>query len=171
MSFFFDTIQIPFWFIVFIFASAAPLWIKWSKLFHKKFIATGILDALFRRAKSTAETKIDVLKKATDHWNENNDSFELAKTEVKKSKAVKTPADKLKKKNIKLVLTVLAEAGEVGILPRSIADKIELDPNETGNALKYLTEKEYAEVINSTSGTKYYLTELGRKYCLNKKYI
>lgn len=171
MSFFFDSIGIPFWFIVFILASAAPLWIKWSKAFHRKFIVTGLLDALFRRAKSKAEMKIDVLKKATDHWNDNNDSFEVSKTEVKKRKAVKTPADKLKKQNIKLVLTVLAEAGEVGILPKSIADKTEIDTNETNHALKYLVEKEYAEVINSTNATKYYLTDLGRKYCLNKKYI
>lgn len=171
MSFFFDTIQIPFWFIVFILASAAPLWIKWSKAFHKRFIVSGLLDAIFRRAKSKAEMKIDVLKKATDHWNENNDSFESAENESKKIKSVKTPADKLKKQNIKLVLTVLAEAGEVGVLPKSIADKTEIDINETNHALKYLVEKKYAEVINSTNATKYYLTDFGRNYCLNKKYI
>lgn len=171
MSFFFDIIDIPFWFIVFILASAAPLWIKWSKAFHKKFIMTGLLDALFRRAKSKAEKKIDILKKATDHWNDNDDSFAVSKTEVKKRKVVKTPADKLKKQNIKLVLTVLAEAGEVGILPKSISDKTKIDTNETNHALRYLVEKQYAEVINSTNTTKYYLTDLGRKYCLNKKYI
>ena len=63
MSFFFETIAIPFWFIVFIFGSASPLWIKW----YKKFIVTGVLFKKFKREKSVAEMKVDILKKATAH--------------------------------------------------------------------------------------------------------
>ena len=171
MSFFFETIEIPFWFIVFVFSSAAPLWIKWSKKFHKKFIVTGLLNKTFRRAKSTAEMKIDVLKKATDHWNENSELSGFTKSGVKKTNSIKTSADKLKKQNIKSVLKVLAESGEVGILPKSISDKTDINTIETTSSLTYLVEKKYVEVINSTNGTKYYLTDLGRRYCLNKRYI
>ncbi len=171
MFFFFETIEVPFWFIVFIFSSAAPLWIKWYKKFYMKFIVTGLLKKIFHRAKSTAEMKIDVLKKATDHWNENSKFSPVTENKIKKRKPVKTSIDKLKKQNIKTVLKVLAESGETGILPKSISDKIDINIIETTNALTYLIEKKYAEVINSTNGTKYYLTDLGRRYCLNKKYI
>jgi len=171
MSFFFETTEIPFWFIVFIFSSASPLWIKWYKKFHKKFIVTGLLKKIFRRAKSTAEMKIDVLKKATDHWNENSEFSSFTESKIEKRKAVKTPIDKLKKQNIQTVLKVLAESGETGVLPKSISDKTDINTIETTNALTYLIEKKYAEVINSTNGTKYYLTDLGRRYCLNKRYI
>lgn len=171
MSFFFETVEIPFWFIVFVFSSAAPLWIKWSKRFHKKFIVTGLLKKIFRRAKSTAEMKIDVLKKATDHWNENSEFSSFTESKIEKRKPVKTSIDKLKKQNIQTVLKVLAESGETGVLPKSISDKTDINTIETTNALTYLIEKKYAEVINSTNGTKYYLTDFGRRYCLNKRYI
>jgi len=84
---------------------------------------------------------------------------------------VKKSVDSGKKKNIQAVLTVLAEAGEKGILPKSIVDKTDINTLETNSALTYLTEKEYVEEINSTNGTKYYLTKLGEQYCVNKKYI
>ena len=171
MSFFFATIEIPFWFIVFIFASAAPLWIKLYKKFHKKFIVTGLLNKIFRHAKSKAEIKIDVLKKATDHWNENNEFPAFTESKVEKRTTVKKPIDKVKKKNIKEVLKVLVEAGEIGVLSKSVSDKTNIKNLETANALTYLTGKKYAEVINSTNETKYYLTDLGRRYCINKKYI
>lgn len=169
MSFFFETIDIPFWFIVFVFFSAAPLWVKWFKKFHKKFIVTGVLNKIFRRAKSTAEMKIDVLKKATDHWNKNSELSDFTESRFEKRNSVKTPIDKLKKQNIKAVLKALAEGGEIGVLPKSISDKTDINTIETTNALTYLIEKKYAEVINSTNGSKYYLTDLGRRYCLNKK--
>lgn len=171
MSFFFEIIDIPFWFIVFIFSSAAPLWIKWSKKFHNKFIVTGLLKKIFRRAKSTAEMKIDVLKKATDHWNENSELSGFTDSVVTKRKAPKKSIDPVKKQNIQTVLKMLAESGETGILPKSISDKVNIDTLGTTNALTYLTDKKYAEFINSTNGTKYYLTDLGRRYCINKRYI
>ena len=171
MSFFFDTIEIPFWFIVFIFASVAPLWIKWYKKFHNKFIVTGLLNKTFRRARSTAELKIDVLKKATDHWNDNSELTRNYEGKVKKRKPEKKTMDLNKKQNIQVVLKALADAGETGVLPKSISDKMSIDSLETSNALTYLVEKEYAEIINASSGSKYYLTDLGRQYCLNKKLV
>ena len=153
MSFFFDTIEIPFWFIVFIFSSAAPLWIRWYRKFHKKFIVTGLLNKIFHRAKSTAEMKIDILKKATDNWDENSELSSFTESKVEKRKTAKKPIDKLKKKNIILVLKILAEGGETGVLAKSVSDKTEINTLETTNALNYLLEKKYAEVINSTNET------------------
>ena len=169
MSFFFQTISIPFWFIVFIFASAIPLWIKWYKKFHKKFIVTGILQRKFRRAKTATEMKVDIFKKATDHWNENSELSGFTESKEVKRKTFKKQIDPEKKKNILTVLKMLAASGEVGILAKSLSDKANINNIETTNALSYLIEKKYAEAINATTGTKYYLTDLGRRYCINKK--
>ncbi len=171
MSFFFETISVPFWLIIFIFFSAIPLWVKWYKKFHIKFIVSGILQRFIQRKKTTDELKEEVLKKATNHWNSNGELSGLTDNVVKKRKAAKKDIDPQKKQNIRTVLKVLAEAGETGVLPKSISDKTNVSSLDTSNALTYLTEKQYAEEINSTSGTKYYLTDLGRRYCINKKYI
>ncbi len=177
MSFLFETIALPFWFIVFFIGSAMPLWIKWYKIFYKKYIVTGILQKKFQRSTTSVEDmKKDVLKKATEHWDDNGDASDflggsVKSGTVKKRKVVKKSVDSSKKKNIRAVLTVLAEAGETGILPKSIVDKTDINTLETNSALTYLTEKEYVEEINSTNGTKYYLTKLGEQYCANKKYI
>ncbi len=177
MSFLFETIALPFWFIVFFIGSAMPLWIKWYKFFYKKYIVTGILQKKFQSATTSAEDmKKDVLKKATEHWDESGEASDFLggsfeSKPAKKRKVVKKSVDSSKKKNIRAVLTVLAEAGETGILPKSISDKTDINTLETNSALTYLTEKEYVEEINSTNGTKYYLTKLGKQYCLNKKYI
>lgn len=66
---------------------------------------------------------------------------------------------------------MLAEAGETGILPKSISDKANIPSLDVTNALIYITEKNFAEELNSTNGTKYYLTDLGRRYCLNKQLL
>lgn len=171
MSFFFDTISIPFWFIFFILASASPLWLKWSVKFHKKYIVTGLLKKVFRRTKTVAEMKLDILKKATDHWDANSHMSGFPDSAAVKHKAEKKKVDPVKKQNISLVLKVLAEAGEAGVLPKSISDKTNIGIVETNSALTYLIEKKYVEMVNATRGKKYYLTKLGQKYCINKKYI
>lgn len=157
MSFFFETIALPFWFIIFILGSASPLLFKW----YKKF----------KRVRSDAEMKADIFKKATDNRNGNSGFSGFSKNKSKKRKGIKKSVDSVKKHNIKSVLKVLAEGGEKGILPQSISDKTDISSIETKNALMYLREKKYAEEINSTNGVKYYLTKLGRKYCISKKYI
>jgi len=158
---------IPFWFIVFIFGSASPLWIKW----YKKFIVTGVLFKKFKREKSVAEMKVDILKKATDNWNENSELSGVSGNNVQKKPHVKKSIDQVKKHNIKSVFKVLAEHGEAGVLPRSISDITGVNSIDTKSALTYLIDKKYVEEINSTNGVKYYLTGLGHKYCINKKYI
>ncbi|MDH5395089.1 MAG: hypothetical protein OEW97_02350 [Gammaproteobacteria bacterium] len=171
MSFLFETVALPFWVLVFIFGSAGPLWFKWYKKFHVRFIKSGLLLKKFRRAKSTAEMKVDILKKATEHWNTHSDLSSFSASKNKKRNAPKKKIDPEKKQNVQIILKELAAAGEVGILPKSISDKTGIKTLETTAALNYLTEKKYAEVINSSKGSTYYLTKLGRDYCINKKYL
>lgn len=172
MAFFFETITTPFWLIIFIVASATPLWIKWISGFHKKFIVTGILQKKFLRVKKSAdEIKMDVLKKANDHLDTHGDTSGSSNGKTKRKKSVNKDVDIAKKKNIRAVLAVLADSGEAGVLPKSISDRTKISSIDTTGALTYLIEKKYVEEINSTNGTKYYLTDLGRRYCINKGYI
>ena len=171
MSFFFQTITIPAWFIAFVLASAIPMWFRWYKKFHNKFIVTGKLQKKFRRKKSDAELKDDILKKATENYHDISELSELSENKNKKTKGPKKRIDPQKRENIKMVLKMVAVHAETGVLAKSVADKCNISPLEVSNALNYLTEKEYTELINGNSGAKYYLTDLGRRYCINKKYI
>ena len=171
MSFFFETIAIPFWFIAFILGCAVPLWLKWYKKFHKKFKISGNLKKKFQRKKSAEDLKEDVLKKATEHLKSNGNSSGTSNHSSKKRKAPKKESDQIKKQNIRDILKIVANSGETGVLPKSISDIAGINTLDTANALTYLIEKDYVEMINSTSGPKYYLTDLGRRYCINKQYI
>lgn len=173
MSFIFETIAIPFWFIVFIVASAAPIWLKWYKRFHTKYITTGILKRKLGISKSDAEKREDILKKATEHWTATSEmeAFQQSSSKKRIKKKSKRENDPVKRENIIKVLKALASYGEVGALPKTISDNAGVKTLDTAGALSYLVEKKYAEVINGAVGAKYYLTKLGRQYCVNKKII
>ena len=171
MSFFFQTIAIPAWFIVFILASATPLWFRWYKKYHKKLFAGLGFFKKFQRKKTDEELKQEIVQKAAQNYKENSGLSELSGDNNKKRKSHKKHIDPEKRENIKTVLKVLAANAETGVLSKSVADKCSISPLETTNALNYLTGKQYAELINGTTGAKYYLTDLGRRYCINKKYI
>jgi hypothetical protein len=173
MSFLFESIAIPLWFIAFIAASAAPLWLKWYKRFHVKYIVTGVLKRKLGIAKSDDEIKSEILKKANDHWTATSEmeAFKQSKSKSKPKKKTKRESDPARRENIIKVLKALAEQGEIGALPKTISDNSGVKTLDTTNALSYLVEKKYAEIINSSLGAKYYLTRLGRQYCANKKII
>ena len=156
MSFSFETIATPFWIII-ILVGATLLWIKCYKKNNK--------------TKTTEEMKADVLKKATEHWNANSQLSDFTASGVTKTNAVKKNIDPVKKQNIRAVLLELAARGDAGVLPTSISDATGINTLDVSAALAYLTDKEYAEAVNSTIGIKYYLTQLGRKYCISKKFI
>lgn len=172
MSFIFDSLSVPVWLLLFIIGSAFPLWIKWYKLFHKKYIATGILQKKFRRTKkSTEEMKEEVFQKATDYWNTTSETIPFSQSEVKKRKKEKKSIDPVKKNNIRAVLQALANGGDTGILIHSVSDSTGISSVDVKHAISYLIEKEYVEEVVGVQSTKYYLTELGKKYCKNKNYI
>lgn len=85
--------------------------------------------------------KVDVLKKATDHWNENSEYTNSSKSKRKKRKSTKKRIDPDIKQNIQIILKALADSGETGVLPKSISDKMGIHTLETNNALNYLVEK------------------------------
>jgi len=131
----------------------------------------GILKKIFgKKEKTHSEFKAEVLKKATENWNA---SIELEDTQYsvsKKTTPIQEDIDQTKKKNIRVVLLEIANGGDAGILPRSISDKTGISAIDTSAALIYLTDNNYAELVNSPRGAKYYLTQTGRKFCISKKF-
>lgn len=177
MSLIFETFEIPLWLLVFVIACAVPLWIDW----YKKFVVTGILEKKLQKVKETAEEKIenlkkaDILKKATNNWNDSVE-HELNSNAPKKSNQQQTASTQqatntLEQPYIKIVLKILALKGDAGMLLQSIADSLEVNSNEIKNALKYLEDNDFVEVVTGGIGTKYYLTVRGRKHCIKQGYI
>ena len=169
MSFLLETFEIPLWFLVFAFACAAPLWIKWYQLFYRKFIVTGILQKNLKKAGDVAEERANILKKATDNWNSSSD-HDLKTTSTAKAKSghLVTEAEQ---PYVKIVLKTLALQGDAGMLIQSIADKLEINNNEIKSSLLYLEKNEFVDVVAAGNGTKYYLSARGKKYCMKRGYI
>ncbi|MCK4865650.1 MAG: hypothetical protein KAT06_09480 [Gammaproteobacteria bacterium] len=169
MSFLFETFEIPLWLLVFAFACAAPLWIKWYQMFYRKFIVTGVLQKNIKKAGDAVEEKANILKKATDNWNSSSEhELNTASTEKKKREHLVTEAEQ---PYVKIVLKILAINGDAGMLIQSIADKLEINSNEIKNSLLYLERNEFVDVIAAGNGTKYYLSARGKKYCVKRGYI
>lgn len=169
MSFLFETFEIPLWFLVFAFACAAPLWIKWHQLFYRKFIATGVLKKNLNKAGDAAEERANILKKATDNWNSGSEhDLNTADKEKKKREHLVTEAEQ---PYVKIVLKTLAINGDAGMLIQSIADKLEINSIEIKSSLAYLEKNEFVEVVAAGNGTKYYLSARGKKYCIKRGYI
>ena len=168
MSFIFETFKVPLWFLIFAFASAAPLWIRWYQIFYKKFIVTGLLQKKIKKAGEVAEEKVDILKKATDNWNASAEQ-ELEKNKLKKPK--QQDINSIEQPYVKIVLKTLALQGDAGMLIQSLADKLEVSSNEIKNALIYLEKNEFVDKVPASSGEKYYLSGRGKKYCIKRGYI
>lgn len=169
MSFLFETFQIPLWFLVFALACATPLWVKWYKWFYRKFIVTGRLQKTIKDVSEVAEEKAQVLKKATDNWNTSVE--QNSKSEKTKKEKQTTSSTESEQPYVKIVLKALALQGDAGMLLQSIADKLEISSNEVKSALSYLEKNEFVEAVAASTGTKYYLSSRGKKYCVKRGYI
>jgi len=131
----------------------------------------GILKKIFgKKEKTHSEFKAEVLKKATENWNASIELEDTHNNVMKKPNPIQVDIDQVKKKNIRAVLLEIANGGDAGILPRSISDNTGISTQDTSTALIFLTKNNYAELVNSPRGAKYYLTQTGRKFCISKKF-
>lgn len=170
MSFLFTTFPVPLWFLIFAFGCAAPLWIKWYKLFHRKIIVNKILKSdFFDSEDEVFEEDNSIFQKATDNWNASVE-HERESEKLKKSKS-KHEASSVAQPYVKIVLKTLSLHGDAGMLIQSIADKLEIKSNEIKSSLVYLEENEFVEAVTTGSGVKYYLSARGKKYCIKRGYI
>jgi predicted ArsR family transcriptional regulator len=108
---------------------------------------------------------VDVLKKATENWNKNSESATMEKTP-----GLSTEVSE-EQPYIKIVLKMLALKGDAGMLIQSIADALDVGSNQIKSSLAYLEKNKFIESVSSSTGTKYYLIERGKNYCIKKGYI
>lgn len=169
MSYLTETLNVPLWFLVFAFASAAPLWVKWYQLFYKKFIVTGILQRKIKEAGDVAEDRANILRKASENWKVNEEyQSETSQLQRKRQENLKTESEQ---PYVKIVLKTLALQGDAGMLIQSIADKLEISSLEIKSSLSYLEKNEFVDVVTAGTGTKYYLSERGKRYAIKQGYI
>jgi predicted transcriptional regulator len=169
MLFLLETFEVPLWFLIFAFASAAPLWIKWYQVFYKKIIVQGLLQKKISKDDKVAEEDISILQKAADNWNASVE-HELKTAELKKSKREQDIGSEAQP-YVKIVLKTLALTGDAGMLIQSIADNLEISSNEIKSSLSYLEKNGFVEAVIGGSGTKYYLASRGKEYCIKRGYI
>ena len=169
MSFLLETFPVPLWFLIFSFACATPLWIKWYKFLYKKLIRSEFIKKKLNDFDESVDEDISILQKATDNWNASVE-HDLKTEELKKSKR-KHEATSIEQPYVKIVLKTLALNGDAGMLIQSIADNLEIKSNEIKSSLAYLEKNEFVEAVTAGSGTKYYLADRGKKYCIKRGYI
>ena len=137
-----------------------------SGLLNKGIYHMGIIKKLFgkNKEKSTDDLKAAVLKKATENWNAKSEQENIEGSFVNEGFISPSDTQQIKKNYALIVLQEVAEKGEAGVLSNSISDKLGINKIDTATALTYLTNENYIEAVNSQTGMKYYITEVGRKY-------
>ena len=156
LSFMTNTVAVPMWLFILLIAGLVPVFYNLFKLLNH-----------FRRGEIVREMDPD------------NDVVLLKIRNVKKSAAPKKSATDISKEqeqekhkesetNIIQVLKVVAAEGERGVLLKSIVDRVDLGNATVQKAIQELVSRKIIEDVAGVSGTKYYLTQVGRMYC-NKK--
>ena len=126
----------------------------------------GIIKNLFgkKKEKTTDDFKAAVLKKATENWDAKSEDVGGEASFVNEGFISPSDTQQIKKDNAQIVLQEVAEKGEAGVLSNSISDKLGIDKMDAAAALATLTNNNFIEAVNSQTGMKYYITELGKKY-------
>jgi len=125
----------------------------------------GIIKKIFgkNKEKTTDDLKAAVLKKATKNWNAKSEQAGVEGSFANEGFIAPKDTQQIKKDNAQIVLQEIAGKGDAGVLSNSISDNLGIDKIDTSTALTYLTNQNYVEAVNSPSGMKFYITELGKK--------
>ena len=73
-----------------------------------------------------------------------------------------------KKDELVMVLKVLLKEGDKGVMIQTIADRMGINTSKAKHAMVKLVDKKMVDEVVGVSGTKYYLTQLGKEYCRSK---
>ena len=150
MSFLTETVAIPVWLLILIIGGFIPLIVRLFKVFK-----TEKREEVSREERdSRILLKLKTLRKPA--------SPSQPPVDVAKEKS------KEKKIDMVLVLKLMAAEGDKGILLKAIADRLEISSHKVQEALQQLTNKKLIEEVVGVSGTKYYLTDLGKDFCRKK---
>jgi YesN/AraC family two-component response regulator len=154
LSFLTDTVAVPFWLFILLIAGLVPL-------FYQLFTLVNH----FRRGEIVRETDDDVVL-----WKIRNvkKSASPKKSSTDISKEQEQEKQNEKESNINQVLMVVASGGERGILLKSIVDRVSISSANVNRAVQELVGRKIIEEVAGVSGTKYYLTQVGKMYCAKK---
>jgi hypothetical protein len=72
------------------------------------------------------------------------------------------------KGDITNLLQLLSAEGDKGILLRSVSDRLGISTSSAQQAMAKLAQSRMVEEVVGVSGTRYYLTRLGKQYCASK---
>lgn len=150
MSFLIQNVSIPIWFLIMMNVIVILLLLKLFELVHK-----------FNRG--------DIVK-------EEHDDMVVWKIKTKKptATAMKLTAEasdekeRKQKEELVQILKILLKEGDKGVLMQTIADRLDTNTTKAKHTVSKLVDKKMVDEVVGVSGTKYYLTQLGREYCLSK---
>jgi len=120
-----------------------------------------LLVSRFNRGEITKEEHSDMVV-----WKVKN----RKRTAVPKKSSAKADEEKEReqKGELVLVLKVLLKEGDKGVLMQTIADRMDSSISTAQHAMTRLVDKKMVDEVIGVSGTKFYLTQLGKDYCRSK---
>jgi predicted transcriptional regulator len=154
LSFLTNTVAVPVWLFILLIAGLVPVFYNLFKLFNH-----------FRRGEIIREADSDVVL-----WKVRNTKRTAAprKSSTEMSKEQEQEKEKEKETNIIQVLKVVAAEGDKGILLKSVVDRASISNANVQRAIQELVSRKIIEEVSGVSGTRYYLTQVGKIYCTKK---
>ena len=150
MSFFTQSVTIPMWFLLMMNIIVVALLVKVFMLVFR-----------YRRGDISKEEHSDMVV-----W-----TVKTAKRSAAPSKPANDAAkekEKEKKHDMVQVLKILIQEGDKGVLMQTIADRMGTNRSNAQQAMQKLVTNKMVDEVVGVSGTKYYLTQEGRDYCMRK---
>ncbi len=149
LSFLTDAVAVPVWLFILLIAGLVPLFYQLIKLIGHfkrgeivKEVDDGVVLWKIRKSATPRKSPTDVSK------------------EQEKQKESES--------NIIQVLKVMAAEGDKGILLKSVVDRVSISNANVQRAVQELIGRKIIEEVIGVSGTKYYLTQIGKMYCAKK---
>ena len=150
MSFFTQSVSIPLWFLIMMNVIVLLLLAMLFWLVYR-----------FNRGEITKEEHSDMVV-----WKIKNVRRAPSSKKMSADKAEEKQRDK--KDELVQVLKVLLKEGEKGVMMQTIADRMGTNVANAQHAMIKLVDNKMVDEVVGVSGTKFYLTQLGKDYCRSK---
>lgn len=150
MSFFLQTVAVPFWLIVIMIAVMLPTLFRMFMFIYR-----------IKRGDIVKEEQGDVVV-----WKLRS----RPRTAVPKKSSISRQQVKEREQKTQLVqiLKILLKEGDKGVLMKTVADRMDANIVNIQHSMRKLIEKNLVDEVVGVSGTKYYLTSHGKEYCRRK---
>ena len=156
LSFLTNTVAVPVWLFIVLIAGLVPVFYQLFKMFSH-----------FNRGEivreSGSDDDMELLKIRTV-----KKSASPSKSSTEMSKEQEQEKEKEKESNINQVLKIVAAEGDKGVLLKSVVDRVDISDANVQRAVQELASRKIIEEVTGVSGTKYFLTQVGKIYCTKK---